>query len=107
MDFSWDDPAVAEQIPINQAIAEGLIAFIPDAWDSAEVRLGFSGAEGGVTLRVVNPDTGEGWTASHDLTMAAIGLDEHRRKYGLGWRSAVYGVRADESGEWQVTATFE
>ena len=105
--MDWSDPKIAEQIPINQAIAEGLIDFIPETWKSAELQLEFDAAGGGVGQRVVCPDTGAGWTVSHELMEAALHLDEHRRKFGLPWRSAVYGVRLGETGQWQVSASFK
>jgi hypothetical protein len=54
MDFDWDNPAVAEQVPINQAIAEGLIDFIPESWRAAELRLGFGAVGGGVSQQSVD-----------------------------------------------------
>jgi hypothetical protein len=107
MEFDWNNPVVAEQVPINQAIVEGLIDFIPESWRAAELRLGFNAPEGGVAQQVVNPDTGEGWTVSHELMMAVLQLDGHRRKFALGWKSAVYGVRLTDADEWKVSVSFE
>jgi hypothetical protein len=55
--MDWNDPKLAEQIPINQAIVESLIDFIPESWRSAELDLAFG--EDAVTQRVFCPDTGE------------------------------------------------
>jgi hypothetical protein len=105
--MDWNDPKVAEQMPINQAIVGHLIEFIPNSWQAAELHLKFGASQSGVSHRVINPDTGEGWTVSDDLMIATLQLDGHRRKFGLGWRSAVYGVRLNESGEWEVSASFD
>ncbi len=99
-------PMFADQVPINQAIARGLVAFLPESWRTAELRLHVR-AEGGVGQQVVNPDTGEGWTVSHEVMMAVLDLDEHRKKHALPWTTGVFHLQRKEANEWKISATFE
>lgn len=107
MALDTNDPLVAEQVPINQAIAQQLVGFVPGSWQAAELRLAFGLDGGRVGQQVVNPDTGEGWTVSHELTMAVLDLEAHRQKFNLPWKSAVYAVRKSQAGHWQVSAKFQ
>jgi len=106
MDIDWNDPKIADQIRIDQAMARAMIDFIPESWEAAEWRLTWLPKPRTISHLVVNPDTGAGWTVSQEMVDLAILLDEHRRKYDLQWRSAIYSVRLDEEGNWQANANF-
>lgn len=106
MDFDWNDPVVAEQMPINGAIVEALIGAIPEQWHAAQLQLAWP-PEGGVSQRVVNPETNQGWTVTQELADAALALDGHRSKHGLWWQAARFTVRLNESGDWECRANFE
>jgi hypothetical protein len=106
MNPDWMDPKIVEQQPLNEAITTALIDFIPASWRSAKLELNWLPDSGSISQRVVCPDTGEGWTVSQELIEAVFLLDQHRRKFALGWRAAVYSVRLDKKGVWQAAARF-
>ncbi len=107
MSYESSDPSMAEQAPIHQAIAGHLIEFLPTDWLAAELRLKWpSDEDDPIEHDVVNPDSGDGWSVSEALLADVQLLEKHRRKYALNWRSAVYMVRKDASGNWQVNADF-
>ncbi len=99
-------PVVLAQIPINEAIVEALLDFIPESWNAARLSLSIPPAGSGVSMHVVNPETAEGWTVSDAMVAAILRLDEHRRQWKLEWQSATYEVRRTETGGWKVDARF-
>ncbi len=105
--MNMEDPAVSEQIPINQAIIEHLTDLLPPAWQAIELRLEFGHTDPpDVSLHVTNPDSGEIGPTSPELSAAANDLAVHRRKHQLKWGTATFTARVTETRDWKVSATF-
>ena len=110
MPFDPNDPKIAEQIPINQAIGAALVQSMPEGWSAIELQIVWpqdaGGNSGPIEHRVVNPDSGESVTPSSDVTQAALQLDAHRVRHDMPWRSASYHIARNDAGQWQANAKF-
>jgi hypothetical protein len=110
MPIDPNDPKIAEQVPINQAIGVALVQSMPEGWSAVELQIDWPadahGNAGPMEHRVVNPDSGESVTPPGDVTQAALQLDGHRVKHDMPWRSACYRIARNEAGQWQANAKF-
>lgn len=95
-------PGLSALMTLGDAVVGRLIDFIPKAWKAAELRVRFRGSNS-AEMQVVNPDTSEGWTVSHELMEAVLKLDEHRRESQLPWPGIVFSVRQNTSDGWEVS----
>jgi hypothetical protein len=110
MPIDPNDPKIAEQIPINQAIGVALVQSMPEGWSAVELQIdwptGPEGKPGQMEHRVVNADSGDSVTPAADVTAAALQLDAHRLKHDMPWQSACYRIARNEAGQWQANARF-
>jgi hypothetical protein len=100
MTIDFNDPSLADQVPIHQAIARALIDSVPDAWDAADLQLDWPPDPPGMTDRLFCPDTAEECDVAYEVRLETQKLDDHRDKYGMGWRQATFRIRRDAAGKW-------
>lgn len=104
--MDMNDPLIAEQIPLNQAVSLALLQAMPDGWDAGELHIQWQDELSTLNHKVVCPHTGDAAPVTEAIVGAALALTEHGRKFGLPWVSAIFRMQRLDDGRWQAGASF-
>jgi len=100
-----------EQQPIDQEIANELIALTPESWRAAVLEVTYekdpSGSEG-YSHEIYSPERRrEQVEPSEELFLATRRLGLLFQKHGHQWKRARYALEQQEDGTWKSSARFD